>query len=83
LTAKSLYQGCTASTLADTYLDALIKRFEWLAENAKMGKSRDDVKKGHYCFPEGAHLVFYTLKNKQVDIIGIPHQRMDIVEYLT
>jgi len=47
-----------------------------------MGKSRDDVKKGYYCFPEGMHLVFYTLKNKQVDIIGIPHQRMDIVEYL-
>jgi len=67
---------------ADTYLESLINRFEWLAENATMGKQRDDVKKGYYCFPEGAHLIFYTLKNNQVDIIGIPHQRMDIVEYL-
>jgi len=67
---------------ADTYLDALINRFEWLAENANIGKQRDDVKKGYYCFPEGMHLIFYTLKNNQVDIIGIPHQRMDIVEYL-
>lgn len=69
-------------TQADTYLEALIKRFEWLVENAKMGKPRDDVKNGYYCFPEGAHLIFYTPKDNQVDIIGIPHQRMDIVEYL-
>jgi len=48
-----------------------------------MGKPRDDVKEGYYCFPEGMHLIFYTLKNKQVDIIGIPYQQMDIVEYLT
>ncbi|OUS15159.1 plasmid stabilization protein [Gammaproteobacteria bacterium 50_400_T64] len=67
---------------ADTYLEALINRFEWLAENAKMGKPRDDIKKGYYCFPEGMHLIFYTLKDKQVDILGIPHQRIDIVEYL-
>jgi len=67
---------------ADTYLESLINRFEWLTENATMGKQRDDVKKGYYCFPEGMNLIFYTLKNKQVDIIGIAHQRMDIVEYL-
>jgi len=68
---------------AGTYLEALIKRFEWLAENAKMGKPRSDIKEDYYCFPEGAHLIFYTLKNNQVDIIGVPLQRMDIVEYLT
>ncbi|MBL4744429.1 MAG: type II toxin-antitoxin system RelE/ParE family toxin [Cycloclasticus sp.] len=67
---------------ADTYIEALIKRFEWLAENAKVGKPRNDVKKGYYCFPEGMHLIFYILKDNQVEIIGIPHQRMDIVDYL-
>ncbi|PCI68073.1 MAG: plasmid stabilization protein [Piscirickettsiaceae bacterium] len=66
---------------ADTYLDALIGRFEWLADNAALGKPRDDVKQGYYCFPEGMHLIFYILKNNQVEIIGIPHQRMDTVEY--
>jgi len=67
---------------ADTYLGALINRFEWLAENANIGKQRDDVKKGYYCFPEGMHLIFYVLQGEQVEIIGIPHQRMDVVEYL-
>jgi toxin ParE1/3/4 len=69
-------------TQADTYLGSLIKRFEWLAENALLGKLRDDVKRGYYCYPEGMHLIFYVINNNQVEIIGIPHQSMDIVGYL-
>ena len=69
-------------TQADTYIEALIKRFDWLAENPTLGKPRDDVKQGYFCFPEGMHLVFYILKDDRVEIIGIPHQSMDIVEYL-
>lgn len=69
-------------TQADTYLKALTQRFDWLAENATMGKPRNDVKQGYYCFPEGTHLIFYILKGNQVEIIGIPHRRMDIGEYL-
>lgn len=72
---------------ADTYIQALIQRFDWLAKNPTLGKSRDDIKQGYFCFPEGMYLVFYILneqgiKNKQVEIIGIPHQQMDIIEYL-
>ena len=29
-----------------------------------------------------ADLVFYIVVNHQVEIIGIPHQGMDVVEYL-
>lgn len=64
------------------YLKALLHRFDWLAEHPALGKPRDDVKQGYYCFPEGVHLVFYKLSEDCVEIIGIPHQRMDIVEYL-
>jgi len=76
---------------ADTYLNALIQRFEWLAENPTLGKPRDDprnyIGQGYFCFLEGMHLVFYVLneqglKNSQIEIIGIPHQQMDITEYL-
>ncbi|HHZ97667.1 MAG TPA: type II toxin-antitoxin system RelE/ParE family toxin [Flavobacteriales bacterium] len=70
-------------TQADFYLKALIQRFDWLTENPALGKSRDDVKQGYFCFPQGRHLIFYILKNNQVEIIGIPHQRMDVVEYLS
>ncbi|HED34076.1 MAG TPA: type II toxin-antitoxin system RelE/ParE family toxin [Gammaproteobacteria bacterium] len=72
---------------ADTYLNALILRFEWLADNPTLGKSRDDIKQGYFCFPEGMHLVFYIIneqsaKNKMIEIIGIPHQQMGTIEYL-
>ena len=67
---------------ADSYLEALILRFDWLAENPELGKQRDDVKSGYFCFPEGMHLIFYIINDNQIDIIGVPHQRMDIIEYL-
>ena len=67
---------------ADTYLGLLIARFAWLAENPHAGKPRDDVKPGYYSFPEGMHVVFYTIGEKEIDIIGIPHQSMDIISYL-
>ena len=84
---------------ADHYLELIIQRFDWLADNPLLGKQRDDIKKGYYCFPEGMHLVFYKVKlrdsfndslstsvdkiiKNQIEIIGIPHQSMDIAEYL-
>jgi toxin ParE1/3/4 len=38
---------------ADKYLGLLFSRFTWLAENPLMGKKRNDIKAGYYCFPEG------------------------------
>ncbi|MBT3206683.1 MAG: type II toxin-antitoxin system RelE/ParE family toxin [Gammaproteobacteria bacterium] len=67
---------------ADTYLKSIIQRLDWLADNPFLGKQRDDVKKGYYCFPEGMHLVFYKIIDNQIEIIGIPHQSMDIIECL-
>ena len=66
---------------ADTYTISLIDRFAWLAENPHAGKQRDDVKPGYFSFPEGMHIVFYKIGKEGVEIIGIPHQNMDYVEY--
>ncbi len=64
---------------ADKYIRLLIARFSWLSENQRLGKRRDDIKPGYYCFPEGRHLIFYMLSQDGIDIIGIPHQSMDII----
>jgi len=66
---------------ADKYIRSLLSRFSWLAENPRLGKRRDDIKPGYYCFPEGRHLIFYTITKNGVDIIGIPHQGMDIIDH--
>ena len=68
---------------ANSYLKAIINRFDWLVDNPLLGKRRDDIKQGYYCFPEGMHIIFYQIKDDQIEIIGIPHQSMDIVDYLT
>jgi toxin ParE1/3/4 len=67
---------------ADKYIRELVSRFTWLSENPRMGKHRNDVKEGYYCFPGGSHIIFYTLTNYGIDIIGIPQQRMDMNSHL-
>jgi len=67
---------------ADKYLNSLLSRFEWLAKNPLISKKRDDIKTGYYYFPEGMHLVFYTLTKNGIDIIGIPHQSMDVINHI-
>ena len=67
---------------ADIYTRSLLARFAWLAENPRAGKPRGDVKPGYYSFPEGMHVVFYTISEEGLDIIGIPHQSMDVISYL-
>jgi toxin ParE1/3/4 len=63
---------------ADQYIRDLTSRFEWLAENPQAGKQRDDIKPGYYCFPQGSHLIFYRTIDDTLDILGVPHQSMDV-----
>ena len=67
----------------EIYLRNLDERFQWLAENPRLGKSRPDVQEGYYSFPQGSHLVFYIIRDDGIDIIGIPHQNMDILNYFS
>lgn len=66
---------------ADLYITNLYKRFEWLSQQPRTGKHRTDICEGYYCFPQGSHLVFYLIREKQIDIIGIVHKEMDILNY--
>ena len=66
---------------ADKYVRSLLSRFTWLSENPNLGKHRADIKSGYYCFPEGMHLAFYKITRDGIDIIGIPHESMDIITH--
>ena len=67
----------------DTYLRALDRRFLWLAENPEYGKPRPDVKAGYLSYLQGKHVIFYLMRKGGIDIIGIPHQRMDVLNYFS
>ncbi|MCF2948521.1 type II toxin-antitoxin system RelE/ParE family toxin [Paraglaciecola aquimarina] len=63
---------------ADRYITSLFNRFQWLAERPQVGKHRADIEHGYYCFPQAQHLIFYIIRDKEIDIIGIPHSSMDV-----
>lgn len=67
---------------ADKYLNLLLSRIQWLSENPLTGKNRNDIKPGYYCFPQGMHLIFYKIVSDGIDILGIPHQSMDVSTHL-
>jgi toxin ParE1/3/4 len=66
---------------ADKYVTSLYERFGWLAERPRTGKHRPDICEGYYCFPQGSHLVFYLIRDNEIDIIGVPHNEMDVLNY--
>ncbi|MES2442305.1 MAG: type II toxin-antitoxin system RelE/ParE family toxin [Pseudomonadota bacterium] len=56
--------------------------FAWLAANPALGRPRDDIAPGSRCFAHEAPLVFYLVRTGGIDVIGIPHQAMDIPGHL-
>jgi toxin ParE1/3/4 len=65
----------------DKYLRELDGRFQWLADNPKLGKARLDIEEGYYCYLQGSHLIFYQIQSQCIDILGVPHKSMDLINY--
>ena len=63
---------------ATDYTNKLFKRFEQLADNPSLGKKRDEIYEGYFSYFEGSHTIFFRLKGRDIEIIGIPHQNEDI-----
>ncbi|KAA9130528.1 type II toxin-antitoxin system RelE/ParE family toxin [Marinihelvus fidelis] len=62
----------------EAYMRALNTRMEWLAQHLLAGRERNDVHPGYRSFPEGSHVIFYIVGTETIEVIGIPHQSMDI-----
>ena len=67
----------------EEYLHALEKRFKWLADNPYVGAHRPEIREGYFSYVEGSHLIFYLKREGGIDIIGLPHQCMDIGGYFS
>jgi toxin ParE1/3/4 len=65
----------------DAYLREMDKRFALLAENPALGKPRPDIREGYRSYPQGSHVIFYLVRDAYIDIIGVVHQRMDVLSY--
>lgn len=65
----------------DEYLKLLDQRFHWLVENPQLGKVRSDIDGNLYSYREGSHVIFYSVHDDHVVIVGIPHKAMDVIQY--
>jgi len=65
---------------ADYYYDLIMDEIEYIAENPKIGKDFNVVRKGYFRSRVKSHFIFYkiNLKEEKVEIIRILHQQMDI-----
>jgi toxin ParE1/3/4 len=65
----------------DAYLRALDRRFAWLADHPTLGRPRPDIRDGYHSYRQGTHVIFYLVRAGGIDIIGVLHQRMDVLSY--
>jgi toxin ParE1/3/4 len=54
----------------------------WRRTPASVARDRRSAK-AISATPQGAHVIFYLVREGGIDIIGIPHQRMDVVNYFS
>ncbi len=65
---------------AIAFNERLISRFELLADNAKIGRERPELKQDLRSFPEGNYLVFYREWSGIVAIVRVLHGARDLDE---
>ena len=64
---------------ADRYINLLFDEIEYLAYNPNSGKDFNNIRKNYRCSKVKSHLIFYRPgKQRDIEIIRILHQRMDI-----
>ena len=69
---------------ADRYFNLILDEIEYLAEEPKSGIEYSEVRKGYFRSRIKSHFIFYKInrKKKEIEIIRILHQRMDIVAHI-
>ena len=64
---------------ADTYYKMLLENCQYIADNPKIGKPYEDIKKNIFGLKANSHIIFYRKMNeKPVEITRILHERMDL-----
>ena len=63
---------------ANKYLQLLEKGFLMLLHHPKSGKARDEIRRGYRSLPVENHVVFYRIRDKDIEIVRILHQRMEV-----
>jgi toxin ParE1/3/4 len=65
---------------ADRYINLIIEEIEYICKKPESGIDFSSVREGYYKSKVKSHFIFYRINalQKNIDIIRILHQRMDI-----
>ncbi len=63
--------------IADQFVDALTEKFTKLAASPRIGRVRDDLSPGLFCFPIKSYLIFYQFTESRLDIVRVLHAARD------
>ena len=67
---------------AETYIGLIKEGVDVIAENPAVGRPCDDVRPGYRRYPVGSHVLFYRVREEDVVVVRILHQRMDVERHL-
>lgn len=67
---------------AETYIRQIEAALKVLADTPEIARACDDIRAGYRKYPVGAHIVFFRATAKQLAVIRILHQSMDIERHL-
>lgn len=63
---------------AQKYISLIEQGLHLLLDNPFLGKLRPDIKAWYRAFQIEKHLVFYLVSDNYIDVLAIPHIRMDV-----
>ncbi|MCB0691520.1 MAG: type II toxin-antitoxin system RelE/ParE family toxin [Saprospiraceae bacterium] len=67
---------------ANMYYNEIFSVIGKICENSNIGKTIDEIKKGHRRTNVKSHMIIYKVKGKTIYIDRILHQKMDIENQL-
>ena len=69
---------------ADRYFNLILDEIEHLSKNPTIGKDVSNIRKGYFRSKVNTHFIFYRINNekKEIEIIRILHEQMDIDSHL-
>jgi len=67
---------------ADIYLAQIENRILSLLETPLLGTARPEISDNCRCLPEGKLIILYRIEGDVVNILAVPHGRMDLERHL-
>jgi toxin ParE1/3/4 len=65
-------------TAADRMIDAIVERLTLLSEWPRIGRRRNDLRRGLRSHPVGNYVIFYRIARADVVILRVIHTRRDV-----